>query len=237
VIQTAVADVVRTDRRRLRPLERDSAATTALRRSVRARKDLVSHRVAVANQLRAHLQIVFPAAAGLFADIDSDISLRFLERFTTGGQASGLSVRRLAAWPRLARCARLRDAPDGDTGDHPDGAARLRAEIGDARASAVEDGSARGGILILLDGRQQRRKIRHCYRTYPSRIDSSLPILGWVARPSPPHRRSPEPGGGRAWHPVAGGRHHPPFAGSTFSVRGREFGRARGGPEAGPRPG
>ncbi|MEX5638171.1 IS110 family transposase, partial [Parafrankia sp. FMc2] len=31
-----LADVVRTDRRRLRPLVRDSAATTALRRSVRA---------------------------------------------------------------------------------------------------------------------------------------------------------------------------------------------------------
>src|SRR5450755_4435175 len=37
----------------------------------------------VANQLRAHLQIVVPAAASLFADIDSDISLRFLERFAT----------------------------------------------------------------------------------------------------------------------------------------------------------
>lgn len=50
-----LADVVRTDRRRLRPLVRDTAATTALRTSVRARRDLVGHRVAVANQLRAHL--------------------------------------------------------------------------------------------------------------------------------------------------------------------------------------
>src|SRR5258708_8015676 len=55
-----LADVVRTDIRRLRPLVCDSEQTTALRSSVRARKDLVTHRVAVAGQLRAHLQIVFP---------------------------------------------------------------------------------------------------------------------------------------------------------------------------------
>src|SRR6476660_5604778 len=93
-----LADVVRTDRRRLRPLERDTAATSALRTTVRARRDLVAHRVAVANQLRAHLQIVFPAAVGLFADIDSDISLRFLERFPTQDRADWLSPKRLAAW-------------------------------------------------------------------------------------------------------------------------------------------
>ncbi|CAO5155111.1 transposase [Frankia sp. AiPs1] len=123
-----LADVVRTDRRRLRPLVRDTGQTTALRRSVRARRNLVAHRVAVANQLRAHPQVVFPGAAGLFSEIDSDISLRFLERFTTQAQASWLSVKRLAAWPHAARYSgrtpaqtlytRLTSAPDGDTGDH-----------------------------------------------------------------------------------------------------------------------
>lgn len=95
-----LADVVRTDLRRLRPLVRDSAQTTALRSLVRARKDLVAHRVGLANQLRAHLQIVFPAATGLFADIDSRISLTFLERFTTQTQADWLSVKRLGTWLR-----------------------------------------------------------------------------------------------------------------------------------------
>lgn len=75
-----LADVVHTDRCRLQPLVRDSEATTALRTMVRARRDMVSHRVGVANQLRAHLQTVFPAGACLFADLDSAISLRFLER-------------------------------------------------------------------------------------------------------------------------------------------------------------
>ena len=120
-----LADVVRTDRRRLRPLVKDSAATTALRTTVRARRDLVEHRVAAANQLRAHLQIVFPAAAGLFAAIDSAISLSFLERFTTQTRADWLSPKRLGAWlasvsysghthPEVLH-ARLLAAPRGTT--------------------------------------------------------------------------------------------------------------------------
>jgi transposase len=62
-----LADTLRTDRGRLAPLTPDSPATVSLRRACRARKDLVSHRVGVANQLRAHLRNVFPGAAGLFA--------------------------------------------------------------------------------------------------------------------------------------------------------------------------
>jgi transposase len=93
-----LADVVRTDRHRLQPLVQDTHATTAMRATVRARRDLVEHRVAAANQLRAHLQLVFPAATSLFADIDSAISLSFLERFTTQTHADWLSPKRLATW-------------------------------------------------------------------------------------------------------------------------------------------
>jgi len=125
-----LADVVRTDRRRLRPLARDSAATTALRTTVRARHDLVEHRVAAANQLRAHLQIVFPGATSIFAKIDSAISLTFLERFTTQAQADWLSSKRLGAWlssvsysghtdPEILH-ARLLAAPRGTTGADAD---------------------------------------------------------------------------------------------------------------------
>jgi transposase len=123
-----LADVVRTDARRLRPLERDSDQTTALRSAVRARRDLVRHRVATANQLRAHLQIVFPGATALFRDIDSEITLAFLGRFTTQEQADWLSPKRLAAWLKsvaysgrsdpAALCARLLAAPRGNVGVH-----------------------------------------------------------------------------------------------------------------------
>jgi len=95
-----LADTLRTDRARLRPLVPDSPATVTLRGTCRARQDLVGHRVALANQLRAHLQTALPAAVGLFADLDSPISLRFLHRFDTQDKLDWLSPKRLAA--RLA---------------------------------------------------------------------------------------------------------------------------------------
>lgn len=93
-----LADVVRTDRRRLTPLTRSTPATIALRSTVRARRDLVEHRVAAANQLRAHLQIVLPGIVGLFKDLDSQISLAFLERFTTQSKVDWLTPARLDTW-------------------------------------------------------------------------------------------------------------------------------------------
>jgi transposase len=93
-----LADTVRTDRRRLTPLLLDGQATTALRKLCRARRDLVAHRVAVANQLRAHLATALPAAVDLFRHIDSPISLRFLARFTTQDAIDWLTPKRLAAW-------------------------------------------------------------------------------------------------------------------------------------------
>lgn len=76
-------DVVRTDARRRGPLVCDSEQTIALRSACRTRRDLVTHRVGAANQLRAHLQNVFPTATTLFAGIDSPITLTFLDRFTS----------------------------------------------------------------------------------------------------------------------------------------------------------
>ncbi|MDQ3146306.1 MAG: IS110 family transposase, partial [Actinomycetota bacterium] len=95
-----LADCLRTDGHRWSSLEPDSPATITLRTHVRARKDLVETRVAVANQLRSHLRIVFPGAVGLFRDIDSPISLRFLERFPSATRAAWLSEKRLGAWLR-----------------------------------------------------------------------------------------------------------------------------------------
>lgn len=122
-----LADTLRTDRARLRPLTPDSPATVTLRHACRARKDLVGHRVALANQLRAHLHRVFPGAVGLFAEIDSQISLAFLHRFDCQDRADWLSPKRLAAWlSSVGYCgrtdpavlhARLTAAPRGATGD------------------------------------------------------------------------------------------------------------------------
>jgi transposase len=134
-----LADTLRTDRARLAPLTPDSPATVSLRRACRARKDLVSHRVAVANQLRAHLRNAFPGAVGLFAEIDSPISLRFLARFGTQDRAGRLSPRRLAAWlASVGYCgrtdpailhARLAAAPRGAAGDDGDAQAHVTSAL------------------------------------------------------------------------------------------------------------
>jgi transposase len=55
-----LADTLRTDRARPRPLVPDSPQTATLRRACRARRDLVAHRIGAASQLRAHLRAVFP---------------------------------------------------------------------------------------------------------------------------------------------------------------------------------
>ena len=93
-----LADVLRTDRRRLRPLERDGDHTRALRALTRARKDLIAARVALGNQLLANLQIALPGVIGLFHRLDSPISLAFLRRFTTADKAAWLSAKRIDAW-------------------------------------------------------------------------------------------------------------------------------------------
>jgi transposase len=123
-----LADTLRTDRTRLRPLTPDSPATITLRRACRARKDLVAHRVSLANQLREHLRHVFPGAVSLFADIDSQISLTFLGRFDCQDRADWLSPKRLAAWlASVGYCGRtdpavlhtrLTTAPRGAVGEH-----------------------------------------------------------------------------------------------------------------------
>ena len=57
--------------------------------------------MALANQLRAELERFWPGPIGLFSDLDSQISLAFLERYPSPVDARGLGEQRLAAF--LAR--------------------------------------------------------------------------------------------------------------------------------------
>ncbi|WP_308284387.1 IS110 family transposase [Pseudonocardia oceani] len=121
-----LADTLRTDRTRLRPLIPDTPATVALRSAVRARKDLLAHRIGLANQLRAHLEFFYPGPVGLFTHLDAPTSLRFLARFTCQDDADWLTPARLATWLRSTGYpgrsdpaklhAHLEAAPRGATG-------------------------------------------------------------------------------------------------------------------------
>src|SRR5437016_3954762 len=122
-----LADLLRTDGHRLRPLRPPSDDTRALRALVRGRDDLVAQRLALANQLRALLERFWPGAAGLFADVDSPIALAFLTRYPTPQSAARLGEKRLAQFVRQhAYCgrrpvvdliARLRRAPTSQVGE------------------------------------------------------------------------------------------------------------------------
>jgi transposase len=121
-----LADILRTDGHRLRALRPQGDATRALRALVRGRDDLVSTRVALANQLRALLESFWPGAAAIFADVASPIALAFLARYPTPQSAARLGAKRLAAFlAQYAYCgrrtssellARLHDAPTGRAG-------------------------------------------------------------------------------------------------------------------------
>ncbi|MGH2577143.1 MAG: IS110 family transposase [Actinomycetota bacterium] len=117
-----LADVLRTDGHRLRPMAPDSAETKALRALTRTRKDLVEARVGLVNQLRAQLEVCFPGAIGLFNELDSAVSIAFLRRYQTTASVARLTEARLVAFlRRIAYCGRtpvaellgrIKQAPD-----------------------------------------------------------------------------------------------------------------------------
>lgn len=122
-----LADVLRTDGHRFRPLRVPSDQTKALRAAVRTRDDLVATRVQLANQLRSLLESFWAGAAVIFADIGSPIALAFLDSYPTPASAARLGEKRLERFlKRSAYCGRrspaqllerLRSAPRGHADD------------------------------------------------------------------------------------------------------------------------
>jgi transposase len=136
-----LAELARTDSHRFRVLVPDSDATKALRALSRSREDLVAHRVALANELRAQLECFWPGAAHTFADVDSPIALAFLRRYPSPADAHGLGEQRMARF--LARHHYCGRRPAGEL------LARLRgAACG--RAGQLETEARRTIVLALV---------------------------------------------------------------------------------------
>lgn len=93
-----LADLLRTDGHRFKPLRPQSDDIRALRALVRGRDDLVATRVQLANQLRSLLDSFWPGAAEIFADIDSPIALAFVQRYPTPESALRLGSKRMATF-------------------------------------------------------------------------------------------------------------------------------------------
>ncbi|HEX5191493.1 MAG TPA: IS110 family transposase [Solirubrobacteraceae bacterium] len=161
-----LCELARTDSHRFRALTPDSDQTKALRALTRGREALVEQRVGLCNQLRAELERFWPGATQIFADLDSPISLAFLERYPSPADARGLGEKRLAQFlarhhycgrrPANALLTRLRQAPIG-------------------RAGEIEAEARRGLVLALVAAlkpiveqiRLLTSEIAHAIHTHP----------------------------------------------------------------------
>lgn len=117
-----LADYLRTDGHRLRRLEPLDHATAEVQALSRMRDDHVEAKVAATNQLRALLERHWPGATTIFARLDSDIALAFLDDYPTPASASRLGEARMKMFCRRhSYCGRrdpavlierLRSAPE-----------------------------------------------------------------------------------------------------------------------------
>ncbi len=136
-----LAELARTDSHRFRVLVPDSDQTKALRALSRSREDLVGHRVAIANELRAQLECFWPGAAHVFADVDSPIALAFLRRYPSPADARGLGEQRIARFlTRHGYCGRRTPAELLD---------RLKSAA-NGRADQLETEARRNIVLALV---------------------------------------------------------------------------------------
>lgn len=116
-----LADYLRTEGhrlRRLQPIDRNTAEVQAL---VRMRDDHVEAKVGATNQLRALLQRHWPGAVGVFARLDSEVALAFLDDYPSPEAAEWLGEARMRMFckrhsysgrrPARELLERLREAP------------------------------------------------------------------------------------------------------------------------------
>jgi transposase len=116
-----LADYLRTDGHLLPRLEPTEQATMDLQALTRTRADHIEAKVAAVNQLAALLDMHWPGGKTVFANLDSDIAMAFLERYPTPASAAKLTAGRLEAWckrrgysgrqPGSVLIERLRAAP------------------------------------------------------------------------------------------------------------------------------
>lgn len=116
-----LADYLRTDGHRLRPLGPVEQGLQQLQALVRLRDDQVRARTAAGNQLGALLEQYWPGPKNLFHSLHSDIALDFLTDYPTPAAAARLGEARMAAFctrhsyrggkPARELLTRLRSAP------------------------------------------------------------------------------------------------------------------------------
>jgi transposase len=175
-----LADLLRTDGHRFKPLAAQSDEIRALRALVRGRDDLVATRVQLANQLRALLESYWAGAAEVFAEVDSPIALAFVLRYPTPESATRLGPKRMAAFcAQHAYCGRrsaeellqrLRQAPNIAGGElEMDAKGELASSLARTLSTAVDQ-------IRLLSSRIEH----HIATSNDGRILMSFPRAGRI---------------------------------------------------------
>jgi transposase len=209
-----LCELARTDRHRFRILEPDHDQTKALRALVRAREDLVGARVALSNQLWAELQRFWPGPIGLFSHLDSPISLAFLARYPSPGDARSLGQKRMGSFLKAHRyagrktaeqlLARLRSAPAGRTGEIETHARRsvVVRLVRTLQLMVEQIAELESEISRALDAHPDGEIFRSFFRSRDSVICAAT-MLSEIGdcRPRYPHRDAIAADGGQA--PVA----------------------------------
>jgi len=196
-----LCELARTDAHRFRILEPDSDQTKALRALTRAREDLVTARVAMANQLRPELARFWPGPARMFSAIDSPVCLAFLAKYPSPQGAKALSEKRLAAFLKAHHStkanaasqllARLRDAPSGRAGE-TETARRRSIVVSVVRTLAVmvkEIKRLELEIAVALDAHPDGRVFRSFFAS-PTAVLCAATLLAEIgdSRARYPHR-------------------------------------------------
>jgi hypothetical protein len=95
-------------------------------------RDLVTARVAMANQLRAQLERFWPGPVRMFSAIDTPVSLAFLAKYPSPPDAQALGVKRLTAFLKTHGSSKANAATqlwDGYATPRPDVSARPKLHV------------------------------------------------------------------------------------------------------------
>lgn len=174
-----LADYLRTDGHRLRRLAPVNQATAELQALSRLRDDHVAARVAAINQLRALLRRYWPGAGVLFARLDSEIALAFLEDYPTPDAAARLGEGRMAMFCRRHGYSGRRSPADlvARLGAAPHAAAHLDLEVLTALVRA-QVAQIRGLLTSIgaLEGQMRAQVMAH----HKAQLLQSLPRIGEI---------------------------------------------------------
>nr|WP_307791305.1 IS110 family transposase [Streptomyces actuosus] len=175
-----LADYLRTDGHLLSRLEPTERATLGLQALTRQRADHIEARIAAVNQLAALLDEHWPGGKAVFADLDSDIALAFLERHPTPASAAKLTAGRLQAW-----CKRR-----GYSGKKPGSVLMERLRAAPKAASRLSDAVVEQLVRVqvqLAQGiratlRTLDKTIAEATRTHPyAPLFATVPRIGTVS--------------------------------------------------------